>query len=159
MVLLSVAAARPRTARIAAGVTALLSLALAWSDLRLARAQQTLAIWAVERGPGIFAGHWGWQHHLEAAGWRALEEDAEIPVGVRFARSEISWPQDPARPCDGPPETRSVDAGLGLRVHTAAGAANLHAHLVSGSPPVETYAPWSVSSDPLDTVSLWDPCR
>jgi hypothetical protein len=44
-------------------------------------------------------------------------------------------------------------------VHTAAGAANAHAYLVAGKPPVETYAPWTLANDPYDEVTLYRACE
>jgi len=162
-VLLALRDAGPRLVKWAVGVTVSVSVLLALSDLRLARAQHDLAqrVLALAAGErGVVAGHWGWQHHLEAAGWQALEDDAEVPFGELVARSDIAWPQTPAEGCftdvatlAAPPPTLPWP-----RVHTASGRANLHASVVSGAPPVETYAPWGFGRDPLDVVELRRSC-
>ena len=104
-------------------------------------------------GSGSFAGHWGWQHHLEAAGWTALEEDG--PAQPLHAEALAPWPQqhDPEQSCTLVQQWRAHDTFWGPRSHSVHG--NLHAFLVAGDPPVETYAPWAFSSDPYDTARLW----
>ena len=162
-VLLTLRGAGPRLVRAAVGATVALSLLLAMSDLRLSRAQHSLAqrVLALTKGePGLVAGHWGWQHHLEGAGWTPLEDDAEVPFGALLATSSISWPQMPAEGCFREVAVLSLPPPMvpGPRVHTASGLANLHAFVISGQPPVETYAPWSFGRDPLDVVRLERSC-
>ncbi len=126
-------------------------------DYGFARAHERAAE-LVGPGPGSFAGHWGWQHHLEAAGWTALEDDG-LP-GARHAVALAPWPQEPSEAaCLVPVETwELVDAWPGPRVHTAQGFANLHAFVIAGQPPVETYSPWSFSDEPYETVVLYEAC-
>ena len=162
-VLLSLRGAGPRLVRVAVGATVGLSLLLAMSDLRLSRAQHSLAqrvLVLTEGEPGLVAGHWGWQHHLESAGWTALEDDGEVPFGALLATSSIAWPQSPAPGCFREVAVLSAPPASipGPRVHTVQGLANLHAHVISGHPPVETYAPWGFGLDPLDVVRLERSC-
>lgn len=163
LVPLRAASARQRSGAVLASLG--LGLALMVDDLELARAHEAEARAVIahavenEEIPGVFAGHWGWQAHLEAAGWRALEEDAPVPVGTLLAWSEIAWPQEPASVCLEPIlEWTMPDRWPGPRVHSRAGAANLHAFVVSGAPPVETYAPWTLARDALDTSRLSRVC-
>ncbi len=111
------------------------------------------------RGQGGFAGHWGWQHYLERAGWVAIEDEGQ--PAVLHAASAVAWPQDPdPSRCMEPVQSIVLpDTWWGPRVHTAAGAANPHAFLIAGDPPVETYAPWTLADDPYDTVTVWRRCR
>ena len=136
-----------------------LSLALALDDLELAQAQDSLARQAAAEGTGLIAGHWGWQHHLEARGWVSLEEDAPVPPGTLLAVSESAWPQQPAPGCleqvwrrEGP------DRWPGPRVHTRDGAANIHANTISAQPPLITFAPWGIGHDAMDAAVLWRGC-
>lgn len=157
-------AVTPRSAlRWACALTPLLTLLLSRSDHRLAVAQERLAAAVLERADGevgLIAGHWGFQHHLEAAGWTPLDDDAPVPPGALLAVSAVAWPQTPEAGACLTPVARFQEHPFGLlpRVHTAAGGANVHAFVVSGQPPVETYAPWSFGTDPLDTVALWRGC-
>lgn len=165
-VLLPLRMAKPRPLALAIPLTLLVTALLSVDDLRLAQAQLDLArrVHATaerEGGPGLFAGHWGWQHHLEARGWTPLEDDAPIPPGVLLATSEVAWPQEHAESCLVFLDQATAD-GPGLlwpRVHSRTGAANLHASMIAGRPPVESYAPWTWSSDPYDTATLWRGCR
>ncbi len=136
---------------------AVLALGLSWDDRAFAQAHEDLARRVLPAGPGSFAGHWGWQHHLEAAGWRPLEDEGE-PDAIH-AEALAPWPQqasssarDRCRLID---TLSAPDSFFGPRTHTAAGGANLHAYLVAGDPPVETYAPWSFSDEAYDLVLLW----
>lgn len=154
----------PRPLRWAAVVLNLgLGALLLVDDARLARAQVDLAeeVLAVAGGEtGLFAGHWGFQGRLEAAGWTAIEEDAPVPTGALFARSAVAWPQEPAPGCLTPlGRWEAPDPWPGPRVHSAAGAGGLHAFLVAGDPPVQTFAPWTFADDPLDVVELWRGCE
>ena len=145
--------------RTACVLTPILALLLAIDDRELAVAQEAAAITVSESGDGIFAGHWGWQHHLEARGWRPLEEDEPIPPDTLFAVSSVSWPQEAAPSCLTPLSRMEFpDRWPGPRVHTREGAANIHAYLISSRPPVETTAPWGFGKDPHDVVTLWRGC-
>lgn len=158
--LIPLRATPPRLLALAVVITPALGLLLAIDDQRLAVAQQELARRVASEGRGLFAGHWGWQSELEAAGWTALEEDAPIPPGVLFARSTVSWPQEPAGGCLQRIETLEAPAaGWGPRIHSAEGAANLHAFVVAGDPVIETYAPWTFARDPYDRVTLDRGCE
>jgi hypothetical protein len=149
-----------RLVRVAVVFTPVLSLLLALDDLELARAQRAAADRVIAMGTGLFVGHWGWQHHLEAAGWQALEEDAPVPSGVLLARSEIAWPQEAGLSCRTPVDDFSIpDFWPGPRVHTVEGAANLHAFLIAGEPPVSAYAPWGWGGDVLDSVTVVRGCE
>jgi hypothetical protein len=147
----------------AAGLQAGLALLLSIDDAKLARAHADAAAWAGP-GPGTFAGHWGWQHHLEAAGWTALEDEGDI--GAVHVVARYPWPQEPAEgTCMTEVERWSApDRWPGPRVHTAVGGANLHAFVIASGPagdpdhPVETYAPWSFGSEPYEEVVRWIPC-
>lgn len=147
-----------RRLALAVAIQALVALGVSIDDQNLARAQERAAREISSLGTGTFAGHWGWQYAMEAAGWRPLEEDA-LPEGL-FAVDWIAWPQEPAeRACLVPIRTLTMpDHFPGPRVHTAEGGANIHAYLVAGDPPVETYAPWSFSNEPYDRVTLYRPC-
>lgn len=160
-VLVPLRSAPPHLLAVAMVVTLSLSALLALDDLELARAQSELAarVQSDAAAPGLFAGHWGWQHHLSAAGWSPLEEDAPVEPGSMLAVSSISWPQKSAPGCRELIATYTVpDRWPGPRVHTVDGAANLHAFVISADPPVETYAPWGFGADPHDVVTLWRSC-
>lgn len=158
-VLLLLRDAPARLLRIAVVTTPALSLLLALDDLELARAQRQAADRVIAMGTGLFVGHWGWQHHLEAAGWQALDEDASVPSGVLLARSAVAWPQEPAPSCTEPVADFTIpDAWPGPRIHTAQGAANLHAFLIAGQPPIPAYAPWGIGRDPQESVTVVRGC-
>ncbi|RME20231.1 MAG: hypothetical protein D6798_20895, partial [Deltaproteobacteria bacterium] len=166
VVLLSLRTTRTGLVRVAVPATALLSLLLAWDDLQFARAQHELArrldrTARSEGGTGVFAGHWGWQHALEQRGWRPLEEDAPIAPDQLLAIDTVAWPQEPAESClvlldaatiEGPPIPLP-------RVHAPRGGANIHASMIAGQPPIETYAPWTLSREPYDSARLWRGCH
>lgn len=148
----------PGVRLLAAAVAAnmLIAFGISWDDRNLARAQQELADW-VGPGPGTFAGHWGWQHHMEAQGWTALEDDG--PPGTRHAVALAPWPQEPDSTCLEEVDRRAIpDTFFGPRTHSRRGGANLHAFVVAGDPIVETYAPWSFSDEPYDEVVLYRRC-
>lgn len=160
-VLLPLAHASQRQVLVAGVVTASLGVAVAVSDAELAHAQRDLAAWVLEQAEGetgLIAGHWGFQHHLERAGWAPLEDDSAVPPGGLLARSAVSWPQEAAG-CVAPQGSATAAARWPLRIHTVEGGANLHAFVISGAPPVEVYAPWALGgTDPLDTVVLLRGC-
>ena len=145
----------------AVGLTTALALALSVDDMGLAKAQEELAILvdgqtktAQQRA---FSGHWGWQHHLEARGWTAVEEDQPLAVGTLWAVSAVSWPQDPTAGCFEERARFSADSRPWLpRTHTYSVAANLHAHMLSARPPREVYAPFGFGTDPHDRVAIFE---
>ncbi|HJN74151.1 MAG TPA: hypothetical protein QGF58_09490 [Myxococcota bacterium] len=141
----------------AVGANLVLALTLSWDDMNLADAHLEAAQ-RVGEGPGTFAGHWGWQYHMEALGWTALEDDGQ-PL-QRHAVALAPWPQQPAEQSCLAEVDRFVieDHFPGPRVHTAEGFANLHAFVVAGDPPVETYAPWSFSDEPYEVVVVYQRC-
>ncbi len=149
----------PRQVVAAVAVQSLLALGMAVDDRSFARAERSAALAVAALGQGSFAGHWGWQHYLEQAGWTALEDEGQ-PAALHVT-SAVAWPQapDPSL-CMEPIWSIALrDTWWGPRVHTAAGAANLHAFLIAGDPPVETYAPWTLADDPYDTITVWRRCR
>jgi hypothetical protein len=140
---------------------ALLGVALCADDQRFARAVAEAGHHAAARGEqGAYSGHWGFQHVLAADGWRAVEEDEVLPPGILLATSAVSWPQPPAEGCREPLEERAwADRSWGPRVHSRAGAANLHASWISGDPPLRTFAPWTFADDPYELLRLERSCR
>ena len=144
---------------LACGLQALLALGLAIDDRAMARAWAEAGERVSTLGVGQLSGHWGWQHSLESHGWRSLEEDAR-PEGL-YAVAEAPWPQEADPSACLTPILRLTlhDTFWGPRVHSAAGGGNLHAYLVAGKPPVETYAPWTLHDEPYDTVTVYTPCE
>jgi hypothetical protein len=144
----------------AVAASAVVSAGMALDDDAFARALRDAARSVAPRGPGVFSGHWGWQHYLEKEGWRPLEAGT-APRSI-FAVSWATWPQVPAADaCLDLVEDRTLPyRGTGLRVHTASGAANYHSSGVSPprGAPVDTYAPWTFSREPFDHVTLFRPC-
>ena len=158
VVLLSLRAAPPRWIGPSAVLTVLLGLSLAVDDLELARAQAQTAAAATAQGTGLIAGHWGFQHHLEQAGWRAIEDDAPLPPGALLARSAIAWPQATTGCQQATGELIVPDRWPGPRVHTASGGANIHGHTLYGTPPQPVLAPWSLGSDAQDVMTIYRGC-
>jgi hypothetical protein len=179
VVLLGLQQAGPRLVQAASVLTVLLSLGLATDDHDLALVQRDLAqfVGQMDAEQGRFAGHWGWQYHLEGSGWQILEEDSPVPEGGLLAVSAISWPQAPAPGCYKLVECISAAPMPYLpRVHAPASGANLHAFLgaaLPGTPespcpsptepawdlqPIESYAPWTFSQDPQEVLSVWRSC-
>lgn len=148
----------PKRLGVAVAAASLLGLGMSWDMAAMARGHAQVAGQVAAFGTGAFSGHWGWQHHLEAAGWKALDE-GNRPTGL-YAVSQATWPQEPAPGgcLDSLGRWELEDTFWGPRVHTATGAANYHANLVSHSPPVETYSPWSLSNEPYDVIELFGPC-
>jgi len=158
-VLLALRAATPQWIRIACFLTPSLSVILAIDDMDLARSQEQAALLAQEFDPGHIAGHWGFQHHLEEAGWTSAEDDVQIAPNTWLARSSQAWPQTPANTCW--TDTREIpipDPRPGLRVLTESGGANFHGHMLAGTPPVRVFAPWSIGTDPMDLLTLQRTC-
>jgi hypothetical protein len=159
VILLSLPAAGARLRVLACVLTPVLALCLARSDLALAQGHVELAARMGPQGPGLVAGHWGWQHHMEAQGWIALEEDAPVPPGTHLASTLDTWSQEPGPSC-----LRLVDravaapAPVGPTVHSRVGAANFHANWISGHPPLAVYAPWAPSWGSSDEAVLMVGC-
>ena len=152
---------------IAVGCSAMLSLGMATDDYAMATAHQKAAQMVTTLGKttysalgeGSFAGHWGWQHHMEKAGWTPLED--EQSPGPIHATSEAAWPQDPnpERCMREQQRLDFPDTFWGPRVHSAAGYANLHGFLIAGKPPLETYLPWTLANDPYDRIRIYLGCE
>ena len=144
--------------RLAVVLAPVLALLLAIDDARLAWAQRHLAQWAADLRPQDrpvrFAGHWGWQHHLEGLNLRPLEDDAPLPIGAVLLRSAVAWPQSPAPGCWRALGQSAMSPTPWMpRVHTLEGAANFHAYMIAGEPPVPTFAAWGFGDDPYDTAT------
>ncbi len=145
--------------RIACLITPILALILAIDDADLAATQERAADRAATAGQGRFAGHWGFQHHLTERGWIAIEDDETLAPATWVATSSIAWPQQPANDCWDFMEVIPMgDPRPGLRVHTRAGGANIHGHMLAGTPPVRVFAPWSVAEDVMDHLIVRRTC-
>jgi hypothetical protein len=142
---------------IAVGLGAALSLALAHDDDGFARGYRDAAREIAQSSgeKGLFIGHWGWQYYMEQGGWRALElyEHAPGRLAVAFA----PWPQRWEKgQCFKREPARVLESSWPIRVHSRTAAANFHSFLISGTPELDTYAPWGFSTEPYDEVSvLW----
>ena len=157
-VLLGLRRAQERWIQAAVALTLALSLGLATDDLEFSQAQQRSAQQAAQHGPGLIAGHWGFQHALEQRGWVALEDDSMLPPQGVLARSPNAWPQS-ATGCHALISSHTTaDAWLGPRVHTRQGGANIHGFMISDQPPMPVIAPWSFGRDPQDTLELYRAC-
>jgi len=158
-VLLSLRSAPRNLTRVSCFLTLGLSAAIALDDMDLASTQQKAAEKAGELGVGQFAGHWGFQHHLESQGWRPVEDDQTIPPNTWVARSSIAWPQAADNACWRDNQTFLLsDPRPGIRVMTHTGGANLHGSMLAGEPPVRTFSPWGLGADPLDVLTLRRTC-
>jgi hypothetical protein len=138
--------------------SAILALGLSVDDQAFARAQRVSAEQVNHYGQGSFAGHWGFQHHLEALGWKPLEEGASID-GLHAVFVE-GWPQE-ANPeqCKKEEGRFSVaDRWWGPRTHSLNGPANLHANWVATTPPQVSLLPWHFSNTPYVQIVLYRPC-
>ncbi len=159
-VLLPLKDAPVRRVRLATTLAPLLALLLVADDARLAWAQRQLAQWAADLRladrPARFAGHWGWQHHLEGVDLRPLEDDQVSPVGTVLLRSAVAWPQSPGPGCWRELGAAALRPALPLpRVHTRDGLGNIHAYVISGEPPLAVFAPWGLGMDPYDRATAW----
>lgn len=157
----------------AVGLQVVLGVAISVDDLAMARtgrdaarevrarADQHAAQCELGAGERAFAGHWGWQHYLERAGWRSLEDEERLAVGALLATADTPWPQqpDPSTCLELVWERSFPAAWPGPRVHSAAGHANLHAFMVAGDPPVESYVPWTFVSEPREHAALYRVCE
>jgi outer membrane lipoprotein SlyB len=151
-------ASRPQIV-IAVLATVGVGLGVSMDDLDLAEVQRDAALRAAATGKGRIGGHWGFQHHLLQAGWIDIEEDERLPKGVWVAMSAQAWPQQPANTCWDYMEIRPIkDPRPGIRVMSAAGGANLHGHMLAGSPPIPVFAPWTFASDPMDHLTMRRTC-
>ena len=178
LVLLSLQRAPAPLVQFASILTVLLSLGLATDDHDLALTQQDLAkgVQSLDEERGRFAGHWGFQYHLQDSSWQVLEEDSPVPPGRMLAVSASSWPQAPADGCFQLVQCISASPlPFVPRVYAPTSGANFHAFMAAGFPgdpdspcdihkgwdlsPTETYAPWTFSSAPQDVLTLWRSCE
>ena len=136
-----------------------LGLALAADDLDLADTHIQAAEQALNAGVGQISGHWGFQHHLESAGWTPVEEDKALPPETWVASSKIAWPQLAANTCwDSVEVSLLADPNPGLRVLSHAAGANIHGNFIAGPPSDRVYAPWSLADDPMDQLTIRRTC-
>lgn len=149
----------PRDRRVgwAVALQGTLGLGLLADDAFSAAAQVTLADAAARVGPpGVYTGHWGWQHAMEARGWTALDEGRRAPPGALVALPRQAWPQPVDVPC-----SEVIWSGVARppmpwlpRGYSEAGHANLHANWIA--PGTRTVAPWTFANDPYERVRV---CR
>jgi hypothetical protein len=131
----------------------LVSLGLAIDDYEFAECERQAALHVAEvLERGQFAGHWGWQHYLERRGWKPLEP-RDIPSGF-LASSAAADPQRPNRSaCLTEVSRFSIpDRWPGPRVHSNTARAGYHG---AGK---GTYAPWTLTNEPYDTITLFHAC-
>ena len=158
-ILIPLRAAGPGLIKGSAAITLLLSVGIAADDLDMANTQLRAANIAKAAGSGKIAGHWGFQHHLLSAGWTDAEDDELIEPGSWVATSMIAWPQVPSNTCWHFSETLTLgDPNPGLRIHSLAGGSNIHGNWISAPSPVRVTAPWTLASDPIDTLTLQRTC-
>ena len=140
------------------GLSVLLALGLSVDDRAFARAQRLAAEQVQRYGEGSFSGHWGFQYHLEAGGWRSLEEGG--PVEALHAVFLEGWPQeaDPEQCLVERGRFSVADRWWGPRSHSLLGPANLHANWVATSPPENSLLPWTFSSEPYVQIVLYEAC-
>ena len=159
VVLLALRNAPRHLVRIACALTLMVSAGVAIDDMDLAVTHHRVASRANTMKPGHFAGHWGFQYHLEKAGWTPVEDDQSLPQDEWVATSDMAWPQRAANQCWGPAEVIDFeDPRPGVRVMSRTGASNLHGHMLAGEPPTRTFSPWWFGTDPLDTLTLRKTC-
>ncbi|MGB0637970.1 MAG: hypothetical protein ACPGTU_01475 [Myxococcota bacterium] len=140
-------------------LTLLLGFALSMDDLDLAHTQQRAAEKAMLHPAERFAGHWGFQHHLETNGWTPVEDDELLGKQELVAISRNAWPQSTSNTCwEWMEVTPFSDPRPGLRVLTYAGGANLHGNMLSGIPPARVFAPWSVANDAMEHLTIRRAC-
>jgi hypothetical protein len=155
IVLLSPFGGAPLT--VAAG---LLGLGLLSDDARTASAVTDLAERAAStRSPGeagMYTGHWGWQHVLEARGWKALDAGGRAPPGSLLAIPTEAWPQSVDAVCVDVvfEEAATLPSSWLPRAYSAAGHANLHANWIAGKPPIRTVIPWTFATDPVEAARV-----
>lgn len=150
-------AAKPRRGLWAAvGAQALLSLALALVDARHAGAQREFAAAAAQEAPGRrlwTAGHWGLQYYVERAGgkaldasrggWEALGRGDAVVVPV--VNSNVLKPR---RRLAADVRVAQVTHPLPLRLISGyTGEAGFYSNVTG-------FLPWSISTEPVDELSL-----
>jgi hypothetical protein len=142
----------------ALGLSVLLALGLSVDDRAFARAQRNAALQVNTYGEGSFAGHWGFQYHMEALGWRPLEEGG--PIDRLHAVFLQGWPQAPsADQCLLEKGRFTVaDRFWGPRSHSFHPPANLHSNWLASDPPSPSLMPWSLSSEPYVEIALYEAC-
>ena len=136
-----------------------LGLALSADDLDLANTQERAASRAMGAGIGKISGHWGFQHHLEAAGWTPVEEDQTLAPKTWIAISKVAWPQLPSNTCWDFMEVLPLgDPRPGLRVLSQEAGVNIHGNFIAGPPSDRVYAPWGLAEDPMDQLTIRRTC-
>jgi hypothetical protein len=105
---------------------------------------------------GMFTGHWGWQHVLEARGWKALDADDRAPSGALLATPTEAWPQAVDAVCLNVTFEASATPRFSWlpRAYSPAGHANLHANWIAGKPPIRTVIPWTFATDAVETARV-----
>lgn len=137
-----------------------LGLGLLADDARTATAVADLAERvAAMRAPGeagMYTGHWGWQHGMEARGWKALDAGGRAPSGSLLAMPTEAWPQSVDAVCLNVvfDEAATLPPGWLPRAYSAAGNANLHANWIAGQPPVRTVIPWTFATDAIEAARV-----
>lgn len=142
-----------RTIEMAIAANILLSLGMSIDDFEFAECQRRVAMHVAAHFPrGQFAGHWGWQHYLEANGWTPLQADS-IPVGY-FAKSAVadSQPTDRSACLVEVATFKLPDRWPGPRTHCRYLGATYH----GGGRGM--YAPWTLTNEPYDTIVVYRPC-
>ena len=139
-------------------LSALIGLGLSVDDMGFAKAHRQAAEDVAALGTGSFSGHWGFQHYLEQAGWRPLEEGEETEA--LHAVFHQGWPQDPsADSClEELGRLTAADSWWGPRAHSYAARVNVHANWISGQPPRRSLLPWGFSNEPYAEVTVMRPC-
>lgn len=157
---LAVLRVRVSSVRLVLGLSmsALIGLGLSVDDMAFAKAHRRVAEEVASLGKGSFAGHWGFQHYLEKAGWRPLEDGREPEV--LHAVFVQGWPQEPAsESCLEPLGQLTVpDSWWGPKSHSYTARVNVHSNWISGTPPRRSLLPWGFSNEPYAEVKLARSC-
>lgn len=139
--------APPRLAVGAAGLSALLSLALSRAEVSYAAAADSAAraVAAASTGPGAFTGEWSFRWRLEEAGWRFTAPGDPLPAGAVVAAPRWASP--------GPLETEGATPLL----RVSAGQGRLRLLDAGVGYYAETLGPLPLGwrSGPLEEVVLW----
>ena len=136
-------------------VQTLIALGMAIDDFNYAASYKKAATQVCRTfQPGVFAGHLGWQHYMEAGGWKPLEEWET--ANTTLAIAEKAYPQNERLACK--TEIGRVelpDTWWGPRVHTHAGRASFY----HNRPGNWAFAPWTLANDDYDRVVIYRPCK
>ena len=121
-----------------------------------ARGEAALAAQVSALGRGGFAGHWGWQGALEAAGWTALDEGSTPEPGTLVAIPQEAWPQHLNVRCDRIPWEGQASPPLQWlpRGYSRNAAANLHSNWIAGPTPLRTVIPWWFAHDAYEQARV-----